>query len=200
MSKQRGAKALAEIAKAMTAKKTAQKSKPNVERPIARTELVNPFAASHGAYDDAIVVDLDGSLGGKRMSMVKVVLNRGGTAVDRWIANDQASIFGESEQRAIRYCQNLWVRADGGVRAVDPTADVVDNVLGWSQQEALVELRRIEARVPQPYWMVYQNVCRFDEEAGRAGSRLASNTRSAIDAAKTTVAFTASLIAMWRRL
>lgn len=170
------------------------------EPAMPREPLVNSFTAQHGHYVDGTVVDLDGALGGKRMSIVKVLLNRGGTAVDRWIANDTRSMFAESEQRAIRYSQNLWVRAEGGLRAVDLTADVVDAPLGWSQQEALVELKRLEARVPRAYWNVYENVCRWDEEAGVAGSKLASNSRSAIDAAKTTVAFTASLIAMWRRL
>jgi hypothetical protein len=159
---------------------------------------VNDFAAAHGHYDTATVVDLDGSLGGKRMSMVKVMLNRGGTAVDRWIANDRAGLFPEPQQQAIRYCRNLWHRADGGLSAVDPTADRVDAPLGWSQHEALAELARFKERTPRVYWEVFENVCRFDEEAGVAGSRLSSNSRSAVDAAKTTVAFAASLIAMWR--
>lgn len=167
---------------------------------IPKAELVNDWAKKQGQYEDGTVVDLSGELGGKRMSIAKVVINRGGTAVDRWIANDQNDIFGESEQRAIRYCQNLWHRVEGGVRAVDLTADIIDAPLGWSQQEAFTELCKLEKRVPEHYWVVYQNVCRFDEEAGVAGSRLATNSRSAIDAAKTTVAYTASLIAMWRRL
>lgn len=146
------------------------------------------------------VVDLDGSLGGKRNSIVPVIINRGGTAVERWINNDRQGLFGESEQRAIRYCQNLWERAEGNMRAVDPSADFVDGPLGWAQQEAMVELKKIEERVPRPYWSCFENVVRFDEEAGTAGSSLANNNRSAIDAAKTTVAFTASLVAMWRRL
>jgi hypothetical protein len=145
------------------------------------------------------VVDLSGELGGKRMSIVNVLVNRGGTAVERWMAKDK--LFEESQQRAIRYTQGLWVRAEGKLRAVDPTRDIVDEMIdGMSQQEALDELHRLKSRVPNPYWDVYENVCRFDEEAGTAGSRLASNSRSAIDAAKTTVAFTASLIAQWRRL
>lgn len=69
-----------------------------------------------------------------------------------------------------------------------------------SQQEALDELCRLKQRTPRPYWDVYENVCRFEEEAGVAGSRIAINSRSAVDAAKTTMAFTASLIAIRRRL
>ncbi len=134
------------------------------------------------------------------MSIVKVMLNRGGTAVDRWIAGDRAGLFQEPQQLAIRYCRNLWARADGHITAIDLTADKVDAPLGWAQHEALIELSKLKERTPRPYWDVFENVCRFDEEAGVAGSRLASNSRSAVDAAKTTVAFTASLIAMWRRL
>lgn len=147
------------------------------------------------------VVDLDGSLGGKKNSIVSVIVNRGGTAVERWIANDKAGLFEEGQQRAIRYTQSLWARADGNLRAVDLARDVVDEqVEGMSQQEALNELDWMKRRLPRPYWDCYENVCRFDEEAGKAGSRLASNSRSAVDAAKTTVAFTSSLIAMWKRL
>jgi hypothetical protein len=173
---------------------------PKAATAIPKDQLVNGFTASHGDYEEGTVVDLSGELGGGRNKIVKVMLNRGGTAVERWISSDSKGMFGEGEQRAIRYCQNLWTRAEGNLRAVDPGADRVDAPLGWAQQEALVELRRIEARVPKPYWACYENVCRFDQEAGAAGSDISSNSRSAVDAAKTTVAFTASLIAMWRRL
>ena len=147
------------------------------------------------------VVDLNGELGGKRNGIATVLINRGGTAVERWVANDRLDMFGEGQQRAIRYTQSLWARADGTLRAVDHSRDVIDCMTeGMSQQEALDELGKLKDRVPRRFWEVYENVCRFDEEAGVAGSRLATNSRSAIDAAKTTVAFTASLIAQWRRL
>lgn len=146
------------------------------------------------------IVDLMGELGPKN-KIVNVLVNRGGTAVERWIANDKVGLFEEGQQRAIRYTQGLWVRADGNLRAVDTTRDIVDeHIDGLSQQEALDELCWLKERLPRNHWEVYENVCRFDEEAGVAGSRLASNSRSAIDAAKTSVAFTSSLIAMWRRL
>ena len=146
------------------------------------------------------MVDLSGELGPKNSNIV-VLINRGGTAVERWIANDKTGLFEEGQQRAIRYTQGLWLRAEGRMKAVDPTRDIVDDYTdGMSQQEALDELGKLKARVPRPFWDCYENVCRFDEEAGTAGSRLASNSRSAIDAARTTVAFTASLIALWRRL
>lgn len=142
------------------------------------------------------VVDLSGELGGKKNSIVSVLLNRGGSAVDRWI-NSQA--FNLSQERAIRYTQGLWVRADGKLRAVDTTRDRVDEMIdGMSQQEALDELHRFKAQFPRDYWSVYENVCRFDEEAGVAGSKLANNRRSAIDAARTCVGMTSAMIAQWR--
>jgi hypothetical protein len=177
---------------------------PDEEQAVVAS-LVNEFAARHGDYQRATVVDLSGDLGGRRMSMIPVLLNRGGCALDRWFAYDDRRptakrLFGENERRAIRYCQNLWTRSEGNLAAIDPSLDRVDEPLGWAQQEAIVELKRIAERVPFPFWQCFENVVRFDEEAGAAGSRLANNSRSAIDAARTTVAFTASLIAMWRRL
>lgn len=173
--------------------------KTEAERVMELAEAIGVPERQRASLGMGKVVDLSGELGGKRMSIVNVLVNRGGTAVERWMTN--GGIFGESQQRAIRYTQGLWVRAEGRLRAVDPTRDIVDEMVdGLSQQEALDELSRLKGRVPNPYWDVYENVCRFDEEAGVAGSRLATNSRSAIDAAKTTVAFTASLIAQWRRL
>ncbi|WP_165799483.1 hypothetical protein [Sphingomonas oleivorans] len=208
MVRSRDIKAISELAAEMKRRKAVDQAERERRRQQKTSQqaaaeprpLVNPFMAQHGRYEESTVVDLDGSLGGKRMSMVKVLLNRGGTAVERWISSDHNGMFGEPQQRAIRYTQNLWIRAEGGLRAIDLTADIVDAPLGWSQQEALVDLKDLMARVPRPYWEVYENVCRFDEPAGTAGSKLANNDRSALAAAKTCVAFTASLIAQWRRL
>lgn len=167
---------------------------------VARVAGVPDAQISRGDHVVTTVVDLSGELSGKRMSMVKVLLNRGGTAVDRWIARDEKGLFLEPQQNAIRYCRTLWARADGNLTATDPSLDRVDAPLGWSQHEAMTELAKLKGLMPRLYWEVYENVCRFDEEAGTAGSSIATNSRSAIDAAKTTVAFAASLIAMWRRL
>lgn len=177
-------------------------------RPMkTEAQRVNELAASVGVPPEQWAnlgrdqrVDLTGELGAKNSNII-VLINRGGTAVERWIANDKTGLFEEGQQRAIRYTQGLWLRADGQLKAVDTTRDIVDDHIdGMSQQEALDELGRLKGRIPRPFWDCYENVCRFDEEAGTAGSRLANNSRSAIDAARTTVAFTASLIAQWRRL
>lgn len=190
------------MAKAKAKRKTrrpAETEQQRIER-LARTAGVPDAQIGRGYLAETTIVDLSGELGGKRMSMAPVIVNRGGTAIDRWIHRDPAGLFGESEVRAVRYAQNLWRRLECTMRAVDPAADVVDAPLGWSQQEALVEIKRLEGRIPPKYWTCFENVVRWDEEAGVAGSRLANNARSAVDAAKTCVAFTAGLIATWRRL
>ncbi|API59533.1 hypothetical protein BSL82_09590 [Tardibacter chloracetimidivorans] len=158
---------------------------------------VNEFARAHGMYEPSTVVDLTGELGGRRNSMVKVMLNRGGTAIERWMNESPNMLFAEPQKAAVRYCQTLWLRADGLV-ALQPGTDRIDAPLGWSQQEALSELSTFKRRIPAKYWDVFENVCRFDQEAGTAGSSLSTNKRSAVDAAKTCVAMVASLIAMWR--
>lgn len=160
--------------------------------------LVNEFVASHGDYRDATIVDLNNELGDGRQKLHKVLLNRGGTAIDRWF-RDYPRQFQEEERAAVRYCQSLWMRCEG-ISAIDHAIDRVSAQLGWSQQLAMTELATLSDRVPEPYWRCFENVCRFDQEAGTAGSALANNSRSAVDAARTSVAFTASLIAMWRRL
>ncbi|WP_198354410.1 hypothetical protein [Sphingomonas sp. MA1305] len=125
----------------------------------------------------AKIVDLSAELG-EKMKVVNVLVNRGGTAVEQWFGRDPAGLFDEPQQRAIRHTQALWSRADCQLRAVDHSRDVVDNqVEGMSQQEALDELKWLKDRMPRPYWDVFESVCRFDEEAGVAGSRLASNSR-----------------------
>lgn len=163
-------------------------------------QLVTPEARAHGTYVEQTVPGATIVKGGKEILTTKeVVLNRGGTAVERWFMNDRAGLFGEPQQRAVHYCRALWHRASG-LSAMDPTTERLDCQDGLSQQEALDELYDLKKRVPATYWGVFENVCRFDQEAGVAGSTIANNKRSAVDAAKTCVAFTASLVAQWRRL
>ena len=62
--------------------------------------------------------------------------------------------------------------------------------------EAREDLYRIMNYTPRPYWDVFENVCRHDEPAGIAGSRLGFGSRSAQDRAHTIVCFVADVIAM----
>lgn len=155
-------------------------------RVIAANEvepLVNEFAAANGDYVG------EGN---------KTKRNRGGTPIARWKADN---LLSETQCLAIDYSIRLWERAG---RFSNLTQDLMRVTgqppsSGWSQQEALDELADFKDRIPRKHWEVYENVCRFDMPAGTAGSMLANNSRSAIDAARVCVCFVAELIAMWKR-
>jgi hypothetical protein len=66
--------------------------------------------------------------------------------------------------------------------------------------EARGDLHRIRSGFPNPYWDLFENVCRFDEPAGIAGSRLAGDSRSAANAARLVVAMVADTIYLRERL
>lgn len=68
------------------------------------------------------------------------------------------------------------------------------------EHQALSDLARIKGYFPAKYWCVFENVCRFDEPAGVAGSKLATNKDEHVAAARMTVKFVASVIAQNERL
>lgn len=142
----------------------------------AREPSVTPEAMRHGDYHKAWS-EVDGQ-------RAQVMLNRGGSTIQRWLNAAPDEILGDSERAAIRYCQSLWTRLDCKGQSylpADPNSD------GMREHEALAELSAIKARVPLRYWTVYENICRFEH---------AASTRHA----KVVVGFVASLIAMWRGL
>lgn len=127
----------------------------------------------------------------------RTLRNRGGTPVARWRAESRLS---DPQNLAIDYSIRLWERAGRQQLTMDPMKVIgLPPSSGWSQQEALDELSQFKRAIPVHYWSVFENVCRFDEPAGVAGSKLATNSRSAVDAAYTCVCFVADLIAMWKR-
>ncbi|MES3152538.1 hypothetical protein [Sphingomonas faeni] len=126
------------------------------------------------------------------------LINRGGTPVARWKA---AKLLSDSQAAAIDHCEALWARLGGKGLVMDlsriPGAGQGN---GWSEQEALDDLKRIKGYFPNKYWAVYENVCRFDEPAGFAGSALTECRNDQVAAARTTVQFVADVIAMKERL
>jgi hypothetical protein len=66
--------------------------------------------------------------------------------------------------------------------------------------DAIDQMAEIKSDIPAQYWAVFEAVCRDGEPAGVAGSSLATNARSSIDAARTVVCFVADIIAMRYRL
>ncbi len=149
------------------------------ERDMAETAkrpLVTAEMAQHGDYRED-KVDVSGRA-------VKVMINRGGSTVQRWLHAANDDHIGDAEKAAIRYCMALWQRLDRkGPRdvVVDCSSD------GMSEHEALSELARFKREIPPKYWAVFENVCRFEQTA------TARHT-------KVTVAFVAGMIAMWCRL
>lgn len=149
----------------------------------AQAPLVNDFAARHGIYERNL----------------KFVVNRGGTPVARWKASGALE---DHEIAAIEHCWNLWGRAGDqpGLVADFNRIPGGKGGDGMAQHEALSDLARIKDYFPAKWWNVFENVCRFDEPAGVAGSKLAKNKDEHVAAARITVKFVASIIAHRERL
>ncbi len=152
---------------------------------VDTTPIVNEFAAAQGDYRQL------GKFGDARHAMI----NRGGSAIERWLNEDGSVAFNDGAKAAVRYCQSLWQRIDrkgppdlSGIR-------VPGN--GQGEHDALAALASMKKRFPTKYWDCFENVCRFELDAVHSGRPMASNTRSASDAAKQCTAFVASMIAQW---
>lgn len=166
------------------------KRKPKPDEP-GDTPTIAQLA--NGLYERTSLPSPDG---GNRVAQVHI--NRGGTPVERWKAQGRIT---ETQQLAIGLCQRLWrlVGTEGSV-----TANYGQRIAGRAVEELriamLIEARgdlyRIQDYIPAPYWDVFQNVCRFDEPSGVAGSRLGFGKRSAHDKAHTVVCMVADFIAM----
>lgn len=150
---------------------------------------VNPFAAQHGDYGRD-----------QREGKSTILMNRGGTTLDRW---ENAGLLSETQLAGIAHVQNLWRAIDCGPRLV---ANLDRTIFGCHSQghpreiEARHELHRIKEGFPLPYWDVFENVCRHDEPAGTAGSRIANVSRSSAEAARLTVCLISDTIYMRERL
>jgi hypothetical protein len=126
-----------------------------------------------------------------------VHINRDSAILERWIAEGAAG-FEKGPVQAIRDCQFFWHRL-GGPRLTAhygermPRGGPSDGV---NQADALIELRTRAELVPAPYWQVFENVARWNEPAGVAGSRFANNTAQSIAAAKAIVGLVAGVIAL----
>lgn len=166
---------------------------------------VNQFAAQHGDYRSATVVDLTGELGGKRQSMVRVVKNH--SLVDRWLTEGGCG-FEEPQARAIDHVRDLWKILDTQAPRVvaNYASGLAANVRGGDgctltvggYIDALRQLGEYQAEIPSGYWITFEAIVRHDVAAGAAGEHLARHPVQRIAAAKNTVGFVASKIAEWR--
>ena len=151
--------------------------------------LVNEFAARHGNYGR------DG-----RAGKSAIMRNRGGTAVDRWEAN---GLMSETQLASIAHMQRLWRLVDSGPRLVTNLDQTIFGSAGdgnLAEIEARSDVNRIGSGFPAPYWNVFENVVRFDEPAGTAGSRLSNFSRSSAEAARLIVCLIADTIYLRERL
>lgn len=142
----------------------------------AKQPLVTPEAAANGNYEEGWT-EIDGV-------RARVVINRGGSTIQRWFNLPVDDILGDSERAAIRYCQGLWARLDHR----QPSIIIVDNGRdGVSEHEALAELATLKLKLPRRFWDTFENICRFEMNASSRH-------------AKITVGFVAGMIALWRGL
>lgn len=156
---------------------------------IASEPLVPIHAQRHGAYEH------DVEYGSQRGRMV----NRGGTPIARW---KRAGLLSETQQAAIAHCVRLW-DAVGSSKGMSANLDRIvfgSAGDGMQQQEALDDLHRIKGYFPATYWDVFENVARFDEPAGTAGSRLERPAHARELAAQLCVCMVADIIYMRERL
>ena len=118
------------------------------------------------------------------------------STVDRWKMSGKLD---ERQLVAIGHCQTLWDRI-GGSHGLTIDYDKVISLpggMGYKQQEAIEMMRSYEKQIPTPYWNCFENVCRFDEPGGVAGSRFASDDGRASQSALVCVRFVADLICQW---
>lgn len=188
MTKATNIKAIAELAKQMKARKRAQERQMSErQREAANDPLagsVNEFAAKHGDYDRH---------NGR-------TVNKSASPVIRW-KND--GLLSESQEAAIEHCQRLWRLTDCSGRLVANLDRTIFGCPGdgnMAEIEARDDLHRIKSGFPARYWSVFEAVCRFDEPAGAAGSRLAKDDVTRRTMARAIVCMVADMITMRERL
>lgn len=142
----------------------------------AKQDLVTPEAKSNGQYEEGWT-EIDGQ-------RARVMINRGGSTIQRWMNMRADDVLGDHERAAIRYCQALWARLDYH----SPALVRVDNGRdGESEHEALAELSALKIKLPVRHWNLFENICRFEMNASTRHDRV-------------TVGFVAGMIALWRGL
>lgn len=163
----------------------------NDEAPQRPTE----YAEAHGQYEPL----------GNYSEARNIRVNRGGTPIARWTS---AGKLTDTQVAAINHCIRLWdaISTSGGLVAnLDRTVFGSPGDGSWREIEARDSLKRIcgglnqegeyePGYVPGKYWSVFESVCRFDEPAGYAGSRLTEVKDEQVGAARLTVQFVADIV------
>lgn len=138
-----------------------------------------------------------------------VDINHGGSPLQRWKAN---KLITPTQELAIEHCLMLWELA--GIKEPATTASYGERIPGNGKPDpewltarildARDDLARIEGYFrdgARKYWQVFENCIRYDEPAGRAGSRIMGwSDRQATNSALVTVQFVADIVCMNERL
>ncbi len=134
-----------------------------------------------------------------RTVTLRTLKNMAGNKVEEWLFIGGPG-FDEPQRAAYEHCRALWEKV-GKSRLTanyDQEPRHNSNGAGWTQQEAMTQLAGYQAKIPHPYWDIFENVVRFDSPVGVAGSELATNTPQQIASARTVVGLVLSMVAMWQ--
>lgn len=119
------------------------------------------------------------------------------STIDRW---KRQGLLSERQMVAINHCQGLWDRM-GGSHGLVMDLDKISGLqggLGTAQQEAFTMIAEYERRFNMPeYWACFENVVRWDEPGGVAGSRFAADRGRASQSAVMCVRFVADKVCEW---
>lgn len=159
-------------------------------------EMPTPEQLAKGTYQDRFVTNVDDQ------TRAKAHVNAH-SPVERWI---RAGRLSDTQQAAIVLVRALWGKIELRQRLTStyghriPTGS--DNEwLANSEIQARKDLARIEGYFLPWQWEVWENVVRFDEPAGTAGSALGfSGTKAQQSAVLMLVKMVADMIAVKERL
>ncbi len=156
-------------------------------------ELPTPEQLKHERFDRDFVTHAETNT--KAMAYRK----RDSSILEKWIREGGPG-FDQGAQRVIADCIVFWrrmgnpkVTAEYGERTAKGTNDNET-----SREEASDEIhyrKKLLGAGMNEYWDVFENVVRYNEPAGKAGSRFAKNTPSSIQSAKVITGFVASFLA-----
>jgi hypothetical protein len=153
-------------------------------------DIVSIHAAQHGKYEDEFIHhDETGT-------KTRTKRNKICSTLEKWIAEGGFG-FDADAVSFIRGCQTKWeiignprVTANYGERIHGASGD------GMSQHMAKSDIARYKATLNAPqYWQIFENVVRFNQPAGIAGSDMASNPATRIASAKAVVGMVATSLA-----
>ncbi|HEX8553184.1 MAG TPA: hypothetical protein VF695_00620 [Sphingomonas sp.] len=184
----KNSKAIVELAKGLEARKREAET---VRGSGKKREPVNPLAGS---------VNEHAAKQGDYVRHNNRTINRGGTTIARWRT---AQMITDGQMAAILHCERLWSLTEVPARVVANLDRAVFGSPGDGnvrEIEARHDLHRIRGGFPPAYWSVFENVVRFDEPAGLAGSKLAADDKQRRAKAHVVVCFVADMIVMRERL